>query len=126
MADSAPAQAGRAPGNAAGTSARVRLQGADTFPKILLVNAKALADRPANREKDLGIWQTWSWAQVLGQVESLALGLKALGFARGDKLAMKKLGDKYEPLATALACFGIEEAELYISSGRTGFARTPG
>ncbi len=46
-----------------------------------------------------------------------------LGFARGDKLALKKLGDKYEPLATALACFGIEDVEIYINAGRTGFAR---
>jgi hypothetical protein len=46
-----------------------------------------------------------------------------LGFARGDKLALKKLGDKYAPLATALACFGIEDVELYISANRSGFSR---
>jgi len=46
-----------------------------------------------------------------------------LGFVRGDKLALKKLGDKYEPLATALACFGIEDVEIYISAQRAGFAR---
>ncbi|HEY0195669.1 MAG TPA: tetratricopeptide repeat protein, partial [Kofleriaceae bacterium] len=45
-----------------------------------------------------------------------------LGFARGDRLAIKKLGDKYEPLATALACFGVEDVELYISAGRTATA----
>jgi hypothetical protein len=46
-----------------------------------------------------------------------------LGFVRGDRVAIKKLGDKYEPLATALACFGIEDAEIYISAQRAGFAR---
>ncbi len=46
-----------------------------------------------------------------------------LGFVRGDKLAIKKLGDKYEPLAVALACFGIEDVELYISAARVGIAR---
>jgi tetratricopeptide (TPR) repeat protein len=46
-----------------------------------------------------------------------------LGFTRGDKLALKKLG-AYEPLSTALACFGIEEIELYISANRAGFARS--
>jgi hypothetical protein len=46
-----------------------------------------------------------------------------LGFGRGDKLALKKLGDKYEPLATALACFGIDDVELYISANRAGFSR---
>ncbi|HWO22316.1 MAG TPA: hypothetical protein VNO30_26335 [Kofleriaceae bacterium] len=45
-----------------------------------------------------------------------------LGFARGDRLAIKKLGDRYEALATALACFGIEELEIYIGTSRTGSA----
>ena len=36
----------------------------DTFPKLLLEHARVRPDRPANREKDYGIWQSWSWAQV--------------------------------------------------------------
>ena len=46
-----------------------------------------------------------------------------LGFVRGDKIAIKKLGEKYEPLAVALACFGIEDVEIYISASRVGVAR---
>jgi Tfp pilus assembly protein PilF len=46
-----------------------------------------------------------------------------LGFARGDKLAIKRLGDRYEPLATALACFGVDNVDIYINAGRTGVAR---
>jgi hypothetical protein len=46
-----------------------------------------------------------------------------LGFSRGDRIAQKKLGDKYEPLATALACFGIEDVEIYVSAARAGMAR---
>lgn len=60
----------------------------DTFPKFLLVNAKIRGDRPAIREKDLGIWQTWTWAQVKEEVKALALGLKELGVERGDKVAI--------------------------------------
>ena len=37
----------------------------DTFPKLLLLNAAQRGERPAVREKDLGIWQTWTWEQVL-------------------------------------------------------------
>ena len=37
------------------------------------------------REKDLGIWQTWTWAQVADEVRALACGLAALGFKRGDE-----------------------------------------
>jgi len=49
---------------------------ADTFPKLLLRNADIFADRPAMREKYLGIWQTWTWAEVLEEVRTFALGLK--------------------------------------------------
>jgi tetratricopeptide (TPR) repeat protein len=47
-----------------------------------------------------------------------------LGFARGDKIAIKKLGDKYEALATALAVFGVDDVEIYVSAARPGIART--
>lgn len=41
-------------------------------------------NRPANREKDLGIWLTWSWEQVAEEVRSLACGLKKLGVELPD------------------------------------------
>ena len=44
---------------------------ADTVPKLLLSNAQRIGDRPAIREKALGIWQTWTWAQVLDEVRVL-------------------------------------------------------
>jgi long-chain acyl-CoA synthetase len=60
----------------------------DTFPKLLLRNAKTYATRPAMREKDLGIWQTWTWADVLDEVRSLSIGLHKLGLKRGDRVAI--------------------------------------
>jgi long-chain acyl-CoA synthetase len=60
----------------------------DTFPKLLLRNAKTFATRPAMREKDLGIWQTWTWADVLEEVRALSIGLHELGLKRGDRLAI--------------------------------------
>src|SRR5207248_1299706 len=81
----------------------------DTFPKLLLEHARQRPDRPAIREKDYGIWQSWSWAEVAGAVEALAGGLKALGFARGDKLAI--IGDNrprlYWAIAAAQALGGV-------------------
>jgi long-chain acyl-CoA synthetase len=61
---------------------------ADTFPKLLLRNAAAFADRPAMRHKDLGIWQSWTWKEQLVEVRALALGLQALGVAAGDRIAI--------------------------------------
>ncbi len=60
----------------------------DTFPKFLLRNAKTFADRPAMREKDLGIWQSWTWAEVLDEVRAYSIGLAELGLTRGDKIAV--------------------------------------
>ncbi len=60
----------------------------DTVPKLLLRNAQQRGARPAIREKDLGIWQAWSWAEVATHVRDCALGLAALGVARGDKVAV--------------------------------------
>jgi long-chain acyl-CoA synthetase len=64
---------------------------ADTFPKLLLRNADIFADRPAMREKYLGIWQTWTWAEVLEEVRTFALGLKKMGLKHGDSIAI--IGD---------------------------------
>ena len=73
----------------------------DTFPKLLLEHARVRPDRPANREKDYGIWQSWSWAEVAAEVEALASGLAASGFRRGDKLAI--IGDNRPRLYWAIA-----------------------
>ncbi len=60
----------------------------DTFPKLLIRNAARFADRPAYRHKDLGIWQVWTWAQVLSEVRAYAVGLSRLGLKRGDTIAI--------------------------------------
>ena len=62
-----------------------------TLPRLLQRNARELGDRPAIREKDRGIWQTWTWREYHDQVRDLALGLAALGFRRGDRLSV--IGD---------------------------------
>lgn len=61
---------------------------ADTFPKLLIRNAELFGSRPAMRHKDLGIWQTWTWAQVLEIVRAYAVGLSRIGLARGETVAI--------------------------------------
>ena len=61
---------------------------ADTFPKLLIRNARLYGARPAYRHKDLGIWQVWTWGQVLDEVRAYALGLSRLGLKRGDTIAI--------------------------------------
>jgi len=64
----------------------IKNQKLDTFPKLLLRNAAQFADLPSIREKEFGIWQTWTWAQAAEEIKSFANGLAAHGFKRGDKL----------------------------------------
>src|SRR5437868_7450159 len=61
---------------------------ADTFPKLLIHNAQRIGARPAVRHKDLGIWQAWTWAQVLDEVRAFSVGLEEVGLGRGDKFAI--------------------------------------
>jgi hypothetical protein len=85
------------------------VSGADTFPKLLLENAARIGDRPACREKDLGIWQTWNWKDVAGEVRALSCGLASLGFKRGDRLVI--VGDNrprlYWAMTAAQALGGV-------------------
>ena len=72
----------------------------DTFPRLLLHHARVRPNHPATREKDLGIWQTWTWAQVADEVRALACGLAAQGFKRGMHLAI--IGDNRPRLYWAM------------------------
>lgn len=64
---------------------------ATTFPSLLLRHAAERPDAPAMREKEYGIWQTWSWARAAQDVRWMAGGLAALGFGPGANLAL--IGD---------------------------------
>ncbi|MDW8468916.1 MAG: AMP-binding protein [Burkholderiales bacterium] len=90
------------------------LVGLDTFPKLLLHHARERGERPAVREKALGIWQTWTWRQYADEVRALAAGLAAAGFGRGDHLAI--VGDNRPRLYAAMCaaqCLGGIPVPLY-------------
>ena len=88
-----------------------------TIPRLLLRNARELGDRPAIREKDRGIWQTWTWRQYHDQVRDFALGLAALGVRRGDRLSV--IGDNRPRLyaaQVAVQCLGGVSVPVYQDS----------
>ena len=70
-----------------------------TLPRLLRRNARDRGSAPALREKDRGVWQTWSWRGYFEHVRDFAAGLAAGGFARGDKLAV--IGDNRPRLYAA-------------------------
>jgi len=74
--------------------------GQDTFPKLVRLNAERIPRKVAIREKDLGIWQSFTWADYYEQARLIALGLAALGFERGDAVAI--IGDNRPQLYWAV------------------------
>jgi len=62
--------------------------GLRSIPALLHRNATQFGDSPAYREKELGIWQSWTWAETEKEIEALALGLINLGVNEGDFIAI--------------------------------------
>ncbi|MDF1535749.1 MAG: AMP-binding protein [bacterium] len=61
----------------------------DTLPKLLVRNASRFGDRKvALREKEFGIWQSFTWQDYLDHVRDFSLGLVSLGLAKDDKIAI--------------------------------------
>ena len=60
----------------------------DTFPKILARNVRDYGNSPAYREKEFGIWQTWTWSEANDEITNLAKGLIKLGIKEGDHVAV--------------------------------------
>ena len=107
---------------------------ATTFPRLLQKHASERPQDPALREKEYGIWQTWSWQRALGAVRALASGLAALGFTPGQNLAI--VGDNrphlylmfiavqalrgvpvpmYQDAVAAEMAFVLEDAEVHFA-----------
>ncbi len=64
---------------------------ADTFPKLLRLNAKEHGGEIALREKDLGLWRVFTWNDYQTRVHDFALGMVELGLGRGDVIGI--IGD---------------------------------
>lgn len=63
-----------------------------TIPKQLVRTAREYGDRKvAMREKEFGIWRSYTWTDYMERVKALALGFHQLSLRRGDKVAL--IGD---------------------------------
>lgn len=60
----------------------------DTVPKVLERNVRKFGNSPAYREKEFGIWQTWTWSQANEEIMNLSKGLIELGVKEGDHVAV--------------------------------------
>ena len=68
-----------------------RVAQADTYPKLLRLNAREHGSEIALREKDFGLWRVITWNDYQARVRDFALGLIELGLGRGDVIGI--IGD---------------------------------
>src|SRR6195952_1682063 len=68
-----------------------RVAQADTYPKLLRLNAKEYGGEVALREKDFGLWRVFTWDDYQTRVRDFALGMIELGVGRGDVIGI--IGD---------------------------------
>lgn len=68
-----------------------RVKQADTYPKLLRLNAKEHGSEIALREKDFGLWREFTWNDYHARVKDFTLGMVELGIARGDVIGI--IGD---------------------------------
>ena len=60
----------------------------ESVPALLARNVAQFGSKPAYREKEFGIWQTWSWAETAEEIQAIAYGFLALGVEKGDHVAI--------------------------------------
>lgn len=88
----------------------------------MLDHAAKRPDAPALREKEYGIWQTTSWAQLAERVRYLACGLAAAGLTRGQHVVV--IGDNRPRLTAAMLAaqaLGAVPVPLYQDAAATEF-----
>src|ERR1700749_5313101 len=68
-----------------------RVAQADTYPKLLRLNAKEHGNDIALREKDLGLWRVFTWRDYQTRVHDFALGMVELGIEKDDVIGI--IGD---------------------------------
>ncbi len=92
-----------------------------TLPKLLIEQERRHgANKVALREKEFGIWQSFTWADYLRHVREFSLGLVSLGLQRGDKVAI--VGDnrpEWVFAELAALCAGAVPLGIYQDSTAT-------
>jgi long-chain acyl-CoA synthetase len=68
-----------------------RVKQADTYPKLLRLNAREYGNEIALREKDFGLWREFTWNDYHARVKDFALGMIELGIGKGDVVGI--IGD---------------------------------
>ncbi|WP_315759161.1 MULTISPECIES: long-chain fatty acid--CoA ligase [unclassified Bradyrhizobium] len=88
-----------------------RVRQADTYPKLLRLNASEHGKEIALREKNLGLWRTFTWVDYQARVRDFALGMVELGLGKDDVIGI--IGDnRPDWVAAEIATHAIRALSL--------------
>ncbi|MFH1795221.1 MAG: long-chain fatty acid--CoA ligase [Pseudomonadota bacterium] len=88
--------------------------GCETLPKLFRESCTRNGQRIAHREKDYGIWLSYSWAEFYDNARLIGLGLLSLGLKRGEVVSILSEDNKewlYTDLGTQ--CVGGIASGVY-------------
>ncbi|MBN8291962.1 long-chain fatty acid--CoA ligase [Rhodobacter sp. NTK016B] len=92
----------------------IRIDGHVTVPALLRARCQENGMATAHREKDLGIWQTYSWNDYLTSARLIGMGLRALGLQRGDAISILSEDNKeWMYIDMAAQCMGAISSGVY-------------
>lgn len=92
--------------NASHQAAPILIDGCDTLVKLWRQNCLKWDSKIAHREKQLGIWQSYSWLDYYQRAQDIAMGLVELGCQAGDTVSILSEDNK-EWLYCDMAINGI-------------------
>src|SRR5690606_2471389 len=70
------------------TAGPLYFDGCDTLPKLFRQNCEKYGAKIAHREKEFGIWLSYSWTDFYEHARLIGLGLLALGLKRGEVVSI--------------------------------------
>ncbi len=88
-----------------------------TIPQLLRWRVQSSGDKVALREKEFGIWKTYTWNQYYDLIRKTSLGLEHIGLQQEDKIVL--IGDNIpEMLVVAIGAqsIGAISAGIYQTS----------
>ena len=109
--------------NAVAGQRPVHIDGHTTVPALLRARCQENGAATAHREKDLGIWQAYSWTDYLTHARHIGLGLRALGLQRGDVISILSEDNKeWMYCDMAAQCMGAVSSGVYTTDSASQLA----
>lgn len=101
----------------------VRIDGHSTVPALLRARCDENGTATAHREKDMGIWQAYSWTEYVTRARWIGMGLRALGLQRGDVISILAEDSKeWMYCDMAAQCMGAVSSGVYTTDSASQLA----